>query len=79
MCATEFWFGLFFVQKNVATSGSTVLPAGIRRVEKGGKDGEAEAALGEAAPARTVHEDSPPCAFPCLLHPIFPILSCAYY
>lgn len=77
MCAAEFWFGLFFVQKRVATSGSSGLPAGSPRVEKGGKDGEAEAVLGEAAPARANNENSPPRALLYLPRPTFPILSWA--
>lgn len=65
-------------KRYVATSGSTVLPAGSPRVEKGGKDGEAEAVLGEAEPARVNNENFPPRVFPCLLQPTVPILSCAW-
>lgn len=75
MCATELYSGLvLFVQKYCATLGSTVLPAGGPQVEK---DGEAEAVLGGAAPARAHNDSSPPCAFLYLLHPPLPTLSYA--
>lgn len=72
---TVFWFGLLFVQKYVATLGSTVLPVGSPRVEKGG---EAEAVLGEAAPATANNENFPPVHFciSCIpLAPSFHVLS----